>query len=153
MIRRLQLIDFMKPLILVVDDDEDDLWLLQKAMLQIGGICQINPFTDAASLLQHLDGPEMLPNLILIDYRLPRMDGLELTHALRAKSALDPVPLAWMSSEIDPSWEAYCQKLNVAWCWVKPNNYTAWQDFARNLCGLLIPSGFEMNNRLDQRGR
>ncbi|MGV3558445.1 response regulator [Larkinella arboricola] len=139
----------MKPLILVVDDDEDDLWLLQKAMLQIGGICQIHPFTDAASLLRYMDGSDSLPNLILIDFHQPRMNGLELTEALRAKSALETVPLAWMSSEIDPSWETYCQKLNVSWCWIKPNDYTAWQNFARTVCGLLVKSGFEMNNRLD----
>lgn len=135
----------MKPLILVVDDDEDDLWLLQKAMLQIGGICQINPFNDADKLLGYLAEDSALPNLILIDYHLPRMDGLELTQMLRAKPTLHSIPLAWMSSEIDPNWEGYCQKLNVSWCWVKPNNFAAWQHFVRHLCGLLVQPDPRLN--------
>ncbi|GAB3904465.1 hypothetical protein GCM10028803_33940 [Larkinella knui] len=130
----------MKPLVLVVDDDEDDLWLMQKAMLQIGGICQLNPFSDAASLLSYLESAVTMPSLILIDYHLPRMDGLELTELLREKPALKTVPFAWMSSEIDPSWEIRCRELDVAWCWVKPNNYTAWQAFMYQLCGTLTVS-------------
>ncbi|RYD95130.1 MAG: response regulator, partial [Sphingobacteriales bacterium] len=78
----------MKPLVLVVDDDEDDLWLMQKAMLQVGDTCQLNSFSDAASLLTYLDSTVAVPNLILIDYHLPRMDGLELTELLRSRPAL-----------------------------------------------------------------
>jgi CheY-like chemotaxis protein len=130
----------MKPLILVVDDDEDDLWLMQKAMLQIGGHCQLNPFSDGVNLLTYLDSSGTIPNLILIDYHLPKMDGLELTEILRTRPTLDSVPLAWMSSEIDPAWEVHCQELAVSWSWVKPNNYTAWQTFMQQLCGaLLVP--------------
>ncbi|MGA0557708.1 response regulator [Larkinella sp. VNQ87] len=127
----------MKPRIWVVDDDEDDLWLIQKAMLQIGGTCQIRPFSDASSVLSYLDRMRRAPSLILIDYHLPRINGLELTEGLRAKPALRAIPVAWMSSEIDPSWEEPCQKLNVSWCWVKPNDYPAWQAFVREMCGVL----------------
>ncbi|WP_138993738.1 response regulator [Larkinella sp. C7] len=130
----------MKPLVLVVDDDEDDLWLMQKAMLQIGGTCQLNPFSDAASLLTYLDSAVTVPSLILIDYHLPRMDGLELTELLRSRPALKTVPFAWMSSEIDPTWEVRCRELDVSWCWVKPTDYTAWQQFVQQICGPLFAS-------------
>ncbi|GAB3317255.1 hypothetical protein GCM10027299_08430 [Larkinella ripae] len=123
---------------MVVDDDDDDLWLMQRAMIQIGGICQLNPFSDGASLLLYLESSKIIPNLILIDYHLPRMDGMELTEGLRARSAFQTVPIAWMSSEIDPSWESHCRQLHVSWCWIKPNNYTAWQTFMHQLCGTLI---------------
>ncbi|GAB3264592.1 hypothetical protein GCM10027347_31750 [Larkinella harenae] len=129
----------MKPLILVVDDDEDDLWLMQKAMLQIGGMCELNPFSDGASLMRHLDSSGIIPSLIVIDYHLPRMDGLEVTTSLRAKPTFRTVPVAWMSSEIDPAWESHCRELDVAWCWIKPNNYTDWQSFMDRLCKAMIP--------------
>ncbi|RRB04276.1 response regulator [Larkinella rosea] len=133
----------MKPLILIVDDDEDDLWLMQKAMLEIGGMCHLNPFSDAAGLLTYLEKATAVPDLILIDYHLPRMDGLELTEYLRSRPALQTVPLAWMSSEIDPIWEVRCRELNVSWCWIKPNSYTAWQAFMSQLCKTLMISRLE----------
>lgn len=126
-------VDFMKPLILVVDDDEDDLWVMQKAMEQIGDLCQLNPFSDGVSLLTYLDNTKIVPHLILIDCHLPRMNGLELTEILRAKSALKSIPFVWMSSEINPYWEKRCQELDVSRCWIKPNTYPAWQNFMHQL--------------------
>lgn len=110
-------------------------------MVQIGGICQLMPFYDGISLLAHLDQSPVLPDLILIDYHLPRMNGLELTEALRTKNALKSLPVAWMSSELDPSWEGHCRDLSVTWCWVKPTNYEAWQTFLYQLCSVLGVSG------------
>jgi CheY-like chemotaxis protein len=130
----------MKPLILVVDDDEDDLWLMQKVMVEIGSTCQLNPFSDAASLLTYLDSTPTVPSLILIDYHLPRMDAMELTELLRSRPALKTVPFAWMSSEIDPAWEARCRDLDVSRCWVKPTDYAAWQAFVQQLCDPLFAS-------------
>ncbi|MFC5412517.1 response regulator [Larkinella bovis] len=128
----------MKPLILVVDDDEDDLWIMQKAMLQIGGSCQLNPFNDGTSLITYLDRSNVVPHLFLIDFHLPRMNGRELTELIRSKGPFKTTPVAWMSSEIDPSWETHCQSLQVSWCWTKPTNYTDWQTFMRQLCIILI---------------
>ena len=71
--------------ILIVDDSEDDTFLLKRALKK----CRIeNPVevaADAAAALAHLDSGEPCPGIIFLDLRMPGLTGLELLSKLKAR--------------------------------------------------------------------
>lgn len=78
-----------KPVILVVDDDEDNLLLLSYALEPLGfTILTANNGISALSLAQTYQ-----PNLILLDVLMPHMDGIEVVSQLRNNLKTKTIPI------------------------------------------------------------
>lgn len=66
--------------VLVVDDDRDLRRVLRFALEDLGyAVLEARDGLDALEILRALDGDELV---VLADYRMPRMDGGELLHAV-----------------------------------------------------------------------
>jgi CheY-like chemotaxis protein len=72
------------PVILIVDDDPDILALLNLFMHQLAPTFDIVTASDAHGALRHL-AQRTVP-LLITDYLMPGMDGLQLTAAVKAAS-------------------------------------------------------------------
>jgi len=86
--------------ILIVEDDEDLGELILEALHQESFYMGINYHTllaiDGREALEMVK--ETLPDLFLLDYYLPRMNGLDLYDRLHAMEALAHVPTIFMSA-------------------------------------------------------
>jgi CheY-like chemotaxis protein len=89
--------------VLIIDDDQAIGEVLSQA---------IKDETPHQVVLAH-DGFEALklvrsltPQLVLLDYLLPSMDGLECAEALRGSPGLEHVPILFMTASMPPSAEA-----------------------------------------------
>ena len=60
------------------------------------------------------------PKLILLDLRLPRIDGLEVLRAIRTNSRTSTAPVVVLTSSDDPRELAQCYKLGANSCVQKP---------------------------------
>lgn len=72
--------------ILLVEDNPDDVLLTRRAFRKIGVPNEIHSVGDGISALEaFVDGPfqQNLPSLILLDLKLPRIDGMEVLRRLR----------------------------------------------------------------------
>ncbi len=85
--------------ILLVEDDPDIRAIATLSLEALGGF----GVTSAAS------GPEALavvhalaPDLILLDYMMPGMDGGEVLATLRADPSLCDIPVAFMTAKVRP---------------------------------------------------
>jgi CheY-like chemotaxis protein len=92
----------LPPLVLVVEDHEDTRFLL-KTMLEMRGY----RVSEAA------DGEEGVrlarrerPRLVIMDATLPRLDGLAATRRIRSDSALEGVPVVFLSGHAQPDFRA-----------------------------------------------
>jgi two-component system, response regulator len=65
----------------------------------------------------------LLPRLILLDLKLPRVDGLEVLRAIRANSRTGVVPVVVLTASDDPRELAQCYKLGANSCIEKPVRY------------------------------
>ncbi len=85
-----------QPTILVVDDDPA-IRALISLILQVNGYATVEARDgiDALALLEHT--PSI--GLMLLDLRMPRMNGLELLAELRAKAKLDALPVVAFSGD------------------------------------------------------
>jgi len=85
--------------ILAVDDTEARLYFLFRVLTRAG-------FTvlQAATGMQGLAvAAEQVPDLILLDVKLPDMNGFEICQQLKSASATAHVPVVFLSSEHGPA--------------------------------------------------
>ena len=80
--------------ILVVDDSPDDLRLLSQ-LLQAENY-QVRPVLSASEAFAALEN--QLADLILLDVRMPGMDGFELCRQLKANERTADIPVIYMSA-------------------------------------------------------
>ena len=92
--------------ILLVEDDENDVFLLHKAT-QVGGEGHtVRAVHDGIEAIDYLKGSGgfqdrnrfPLPNVILSDLKMPRMNGFELLEWVRANSHYSVIPAIIYSS-------------------------------------------------------
>jgi CheY-like chemotaxis protein len=91
-----------RPLVLVVEDHEDTRLLL-KTMLEMDGylVAEAKDGEDGVSV-----ACRVRPQLIIMDATLPRLDGLAATRRIRSDSALEGVPVVFLSGHAQPSFRA-----------------------------------------------
>ena len=85
------------PTILIVEDDLEIGFILAQALKE-EILAHILLATDGFQALQMLRA--IHPTLCIFDYRLPRMDGLELVDHLRATECCSQIPIVFMSANL-----------------------------------------------------
>jgi PAS domain S-box-containing protein len=91
--------------VLVVDDDADFRELVAVALRARGYRVRTAANGSAAIAECRAERPAR-PGLVLVDLRMPVMDGWQLCHAMRSDPALDAIPIALLSAEPDLEEEA-----------------------------------------------
>lgn len=87
--------DPAKPLILVVDDHKDIVWLIAQNLSDKYQVMQAFTGEEALDLIHH-----QTPNLIITDLMMPGMDGLELIDQLKQDRFTKHIPLIIVSAKI-----------------------------------------------------
>ena len=94
-------------LILLVEDDPGDARLLQRAFDKLGTKYTLKRLSNGDEIISYLEGREPyqdraenpLPNLLLLDIKLPRRSGLEVLEWLRnRKDNLRRLPVVMLTS-------------------------------------------------------
>jgi len=91
--------------ILLVEDNDDDVRLTKRALHRNAIVNELVVVSDGVAALSYLraaadrlDGGSALPALVLLDLKLPRMDGLEVLQQLRADPRLRRQPVVILTS-------------------------------------------------------
>jgi CheY-like chemotaxis protein len=115
------------PTIALVDDDRNILTSVSIALEAEG--YRITTYTDGASAL---DGfKTTLPDLAILDIKMPRMDGMETLRRLRQKSDLPVIFLTSKDEEID---ELFGLKMGADDFIRKPFSQRLWSSGSRPCC-------------------
>lgn len=84
--------------IFVVDDDEDDQFLLQQVLNQHTPDSAVQVLQDGEELLAALAQDKPLPSLILLDLNMPRMGGLEALRHIRTDHSYDRLAIVILTT-------------------------------------------------------
>jgi CheY-like chemotaxis protein len=82
--------------VLVVDDDIVMFRLFQVQVKRAG--CEGFFFRDGKSALEQLD--KVMPDLAVLDYNLPDMDGAALLKKIRATPGLEEIPVVFVTGSV-----------------------------------------------------
>jgi CheY-like chemotaxis protein len=95
-----------KPVILHADDDPNDRLLIQIAIARAELSCDLRAVTDGEEAISYVkgDGPysdrqcHPMPDLVLLDLKLPRKSGFEVLEWIRANPPTHILPVVMLSS-------------------------------------------------------
>ena len=85
--------------IMIVDDEPDNLNVLGDMLRQEGWIVRAFPNGELALAAAR----EEAPDLILLDIRMPGMDGFEVCRRFKADDTLRPIPILFLSASAEPA--------------------------------------------------
>jgi CheY-like chemotaxis protein len=148
--------DKRAPVILIVDDDEGHAVLVRDSLQEAGLGNRIEHFPDGQAVLDFFfnkgRGPHMEKDqsyLILLDIRMPKVDGVEVLKRLKADKDLRKLPVIILTTTDDPREVARCHDLGCSIYLQKPIDYGKFADAMRQLgmfiTLLLVPQVIEQN--------
>jgi CheY-like chemotaxis protein len=93
--------------IALVENDPDDLFFLERALLKEGfraPVVHLRDGMEAIDYFSALDTPVAeLPDIVLTDLKMPRMDGMDFLQWLRGTPGLKELPVIVLTSSSESS--------------------------------------------------
>ncbi|MBI4663030.1 MAG: response regulator [Verrucomicrobia bacterium] len=130
--------------ILVADDDHGHARLIEKNLSRAGLHNQILRFENGQEVLDFLfcrgDGPKRAvatPYLLLLDIRMPKVDGVEVLRQIKQDPQLRKIPVSMLTTMDDPREVEHCHALGCNNYIVKPVDYDKFAEAIKQL-GLFI---------------
>jgi CheY-like chemotaxis protein len=131
-------------IILVADDDEGHARLIEKNLRRAGLQNEIKRFSDGQQILDFLFRRNPAdarcadtPYLVLLDIRMPKVDGVEVLRQLKADPELKKIPVSMLTTTDDPREVERCHGLGCSNYLVKPVDYERFSEAMKQL-GLFI---------------
>lgn len=128
-------------LILLVEDNEDHAELIKRSLAEnrvANRIIWVDNGEKALHYLLHQEeylgpGASPAPNLILLDLRLPRMDGLEVLKQIKGHGELRHIPVVILTSSAAETDIAKAYELNANSYIVKPLDFLKFTELLDDL--------------------
>jgi len=119
--------------VLVVEDSPNDVLLLQRAFSKGGPEVPLHFVRDGREALDYLNGVDRfadrnlypLPTLLVVDLKLPGIDGFDIIKWVRKESELRDLRIVVLSSSNEPSDISRAHELGANAYHVKPNDPNA----------------------------
>jgi two-component system, sensor histidine kinase and response regulator len=91
------MIDGYQPTILVVDDNEQNLTVVGKMLIESG--YKISLVSSGSHALESINN--LLPDLILLDIMMPEMDGFEVCKRLKEMTKTKDIPVIFLTARVE----------------------------------------------------
>jgi CheY-like chemotaxis protein len=127
--------------ILIVEDNQQDLDLAQRALRKANLTNHIHVVRDGEEALQFVfcEGPhsgrkiENGPKVILLDLKLPKVDGLEVLRRIKSDPRTNAIPVVVLTSSKEQSDVIESYHLGVNSYIVKPVNFEQFSEAVQKL--------------------
>lgn len=138
-------INKMKKLnVLLIEDDEIE-------RLKFKRVCDKNNFNlsiteanNGEKALEYLNNDTSLPDFILLDLNMPKMNGIEFLKLLKSKEKIKYIPIIILSSSNNHNDVKECYDIGIAGYVIKPLHY---EDYSDRISSLI---NYWKNNELQQ---
>jgi CheY-like chemotaxis protein len=129
--------------ILVAEDDDGHAVLIQDLLEDVGVRNPVIRFRDGQEVLDYLgiDKESQLESggryLLLLDIRMPRVDGVEVLRRMKADARLRDIPVVMLTTTDDPREVQNCYQAGCSFYITKPVEFTRFASVLRQV-GLFL---------------
>lgn len=134
----------MEVSILIAEDDAGHARLIEKNLSRAGLRNSIQRFQNGQQAIDFLfrmgSGPHRVPGtayLLLLDIRMPKVDGVEVLRQIKADTELRKMPVIMLTTTEDPREVERCHALGCNSYMVKPVDYDRFAECIQQL-GLFV---------------
>ena len=116
--------------VLLADDDMDDREMFEEILsenqqVQLAG--SVENGQELLGFLFNLDN-DTLPDLIVLDHNMPKMNGLQTLDALKKDNKYQHIPVVIFSTYCDNKLQTECTKLGAAMVFTKPSSFDEYEE-------------------------
>jgi len=130
-----------RSLVLICEDSREDTFLLRHAFVKAGLSHRLVDVRNGQQAINYLSGIGLytdrqqhpLPNLVLIDLKMPLLDGFEVLAWIQTRTELQSTPVVVVSGSSEPTDIEAAKKLGAKDYLVKPKDLEELVKFARLL--------------------
>jgi two-component system, response regulator len=113
--------------VLLVEDDPDHVFLVRRALADLDGTeVTVEVAGDGEQAVERLArsrfAPGGRPQLVLLDLKMPRMDGLEVLRRIRAGEAMAQLPVVVLTSSERQEDREEALRQGASWFVCKPTD-------------------------------
>ncbi|WP_276167539.1 response regulator [Zobellia alginiliquefaciens] len=113
--------------ILLIEDDAIEVMKLQRTVKKLELKHNIIETKNGEDALEILKSGNKLPDIILLDLNMPRMNGIEFLSILRADDVLKYLPTVILTTSENRADLLECYKIGVAGYVIKPLKYEEYE--------------------------
>ena len=114
--------------ILLAEDNAEDAEMTIRALKRNNLANHLHWVKDGAEALDYLFGTAQLPKLVLLDIKMPKVDGIEVLRRLKASPATRGIPVVVMTSSNEERDVVESYRLGVNSYIVKPVQFDAFME-------------------------
>jgi CheY-like chemotaxis protein len=123
-----------KQKILLVEDDKIDIKSVQRSFKELRITNPLVVTHNGEEALEYLEkNTEKLPGLILLDLRMPRMDGIEFLNVIKKKDKLKMMPVVILTTSKEDEDKIDSFNLGISGYMMKPVNYKDFVEVIRTI--------------------
>ncbi len=139
---------YKEMIVLIAEDDDGHAELIKEGLIESGVCNDIIRFTNGEEVWQFLSGDEIQGDsnkirdknknyLLLLDIKMPRMDGVEVLRRMKDNKELEKTPVMMLTTTDDPREVRQCYKLGCNAYITKPVDFANFAETLQRL-GLFI---------------
>ena len=123
--------------ILLGDDDLDDHRILKDCFTDLEWDFELLTFLNGGDLLSYLRNNEQLPDLVILDVNMPKMDGFETLARIKSTPQHADIPVIIYSTACNEREKTMCKQLGAFLCERKGKSLSESLAFAARIKELL----------------
>ena len=123
------------PVILLADDNPEDRSFIRDAFSYVQANVTLKILDSGYELLQDLQTTDNkdLPSLIVLDYNMPQLNGVEVLKILLKEERYKLIPKIMLSTSFYHAHIEYCMQIGADGYLTKPDNVFSWKKVALNM--------------------
>lgn len=124
--------------ILIADDDAEDLELLEESLLNAKANAVLSIVKSGKAVLEFLKAAadDTLPSLIVLDYSMPELNGLQVLSIVSNDPRYETIPVVIFSTSDSPVHIKECKKNGAIEYFIKPKSISELNVIAEKLIAL-----------------
>ena len=123
--------------ILLIEDDQDDVELLKEALEDNGVAYRMDVIKDGGLVTPHINSNTPHPDIIVLDYNLPRVHGRELLKRIKSTPGFKEVPVMILTTSSAKEDMDYAYREGAAKFLIKPTSIKGLNDIVKQLLALI----------------